>query len=224
MEITILKNIYGANDQKADELRSLLKKNKVFMANIIGSPGCGKTALLEKILHDLGKKFRIAVIEGDIATDRDARRLQRFDTPIALINTDGACHLEALSIEKAIQSFNLKELDIILIENVGNLVCPAEFDIGEHAKIAMVSTTEGDDKPAKYPLLFREASSVILSKMDLLEHTDFNKKAFHIDLQRLNGELPVFEISSTKPQGLGRFYQWLETKYFELYKKNGTWK
>jgi len=220
MEITVLKNIYGANDQKANELRALLKENKVFMANLIGSPGCGKTTLLEKILKDLGKKYRIAIIEGDVATDRDARRLQQFDTPITLINTDGACHLEALSIEKALQGFNLKELDIILIENVGNLVCPAEFDIGEHVKIAMVSITEGDDKPAKYPLLFREASAIILSKMDLLDYTNFNKKAFGIDLQSLNGEIPCFEVSCIRQQGLDRFYQWLESKYFEMYPKN----
>jgi len=219
MEITVLKNIYGANDQKADELRALLKENKIFMANLIGSPGCGKTTLLEKILKDLGKKYRIAVIEGDVATDRDARRLQQFDTPITLINTDGACHLEALSIEKALQGFNLKELDLIFIENVGNLVCPAEFDIGEHAKIAMVSTAEGDDKPAKYPLLFREASAVILSKIDLLDYTNFNKKVFGIDLQNLNGEIPLFEVSCIRQQGLESFYQWLENKYFGMYPK-----
>lgn len=212
MEITVLKNIFGANNEKAHEIRSMLKSKNIFMINLIGSPGCGKTTLLEAILEDLGEVMRIAIIQGDVATDRDARRLQCYNIPITLINSGGACHLEALSIEKAIKGFDLENLDLIIIENVGNLVCPAEFDIGEHAKIAMVSIPEGDDKLAKYPLLFREASTVILSKTDLAVHTNFNKDIFYSDLARLNGNIPVFEIASLKRQGLTGFYQWLRDR------------
>lgn len=210
MEIKVLKNIFGANEEKANEIRQLLTEKKVFMANLIGSPGSGKTTFLEKLMEQLGSKYKIAIIEGDVATERDARRLQRFDRPVTLINTDGACHLEALSIEKALDGFDLDELDFIFIENVGNMVCPAEFDIGEHAKIAIISTPEGDDKPAKYPLLFTEAKAVILSKTDLLPYINFDTEAFLKDVTNLNASIPVFEISSSKEEGLEEVFVWLE--------------
>ncbi len=214
MEITVMKNIMGANEQKADELRALLKKNKVLMVNLIGSPGAGKTTILENTVGALRKKgYKVAVIEGDVATDRDAKRLQRFDIPITLINTDGACHLEALSIEASLNGFDLNDLDIVFIENVGNLVCPAEFDIGEHAKIAVCSVTEGDDKPSKYPLLFREAGAVILNKTDLEQYTNFNRKGFMEDIKNLNGNIPMFEMASMKNPDMEPWVQWLEKKF-----------
>lgn len=213
MEITVMKNIMGANEEKADELRGLLKQNKVLMVNLIGSPGAGKTTILENTIAALKDKGRkVAVIEGDVATDKDARRLQRFDIPITLINTDGACHLEALSIEASLNDFNLRELDMVFIENVGNLVCPAEFDIGEHAKIAVVSVTEGDDKPSKYPLLFREAEAVILNKIDLEQYTNFNRANFLADVKNLNGNIPLFEMESMKSPNLDSWIAWLEEK------------
>ena len=143
----------------------------------------------------LKERFRLAVIEGDVETDKDARRLDKYGVTIALINTSGACHLESVSIEKAFTALDMDNLDLIFIENVGNLVCPAEFDVGEDAKVAVLSTPEGDDKPMKYPLLFREANIIILNKMDLVEHVDFNLSSFYSDIKKLNADLPVIETS-----------------------------
>jgi hydrogenase nickel incorporation protein HypB len=216
MEITVLKNIFGANDEKAGEIRELLKDNGVLMINLIGSPGSGKTTLLEKLLENSGGDYNFAIIEGDVATDRDARRLQKFGAPITLINTDGACHLEALSIEKAIRQFNLNTLDVIFIENVGNMVCPAEFDIGEHEKIAIISTTEGDDKPGKYPLLFRESALVILSKTDLIPYTNFNMGNFMEDLRKLNGDIDVIELAALEGKGISKVNSWINIRLQSL--------
>jgi len=216
MEIKVMKNIFGANQEKADEIRDFLKQKKVLMVNIIGSPGCGKTTLLERTIEKLNGKYKIAIIEGDVATDRDAIRLQRFNTPITLINTDGACHLEALSIDQAVNEFDLDDLDFIFIENVGNLVCPAEFDIGEHAKIAAISVTEGDDKPGKYPLLFTEAEAIILNKIDLVEFTNFSVEYFTEDVRKLNGNAPMFEVSCTKNPEMDAWIQWLEQRLQNL--------
>lgn len=210
MEIKILKNILEANQDKADEIKELLQREKVLMINMIGSPGAGKTTVLEKTIERLKNRYSMAVIEGDIATDIDARRIQKHNVPIVLINTDGACHLESISIQEALSEFDLKKTDIIFVENVGNLVCPAEFDIGEFAKVAVLSVTEGEDKPAKYPLLFREAKALVLNKIDLIEHTDFNKASFDKSVKELNGPLPVFEISCRKDQGIDQWISWLE--------------
>ncbi len=210
MEIKVLKNILEANQDKADEIKNLLKREKVLMINMIGSPGAGKTTVLEKTIERLKGRYSMAVIEGDIATDIDARRIQKHNVPIVLINTDGACHLESISIQEALSEFDLKKTDIIFVENVGNLVCPAEFDIGEFAKVAVLSVTEGEDKPAKYPLLFREAKALVLNKIDLIEHTDFDKAAFDKSVRQLNGPLPVFEISCRKEQGIDQWINWLE--------------
>jgi len=212
MQIKVMQNILQANEKKAAEIRTLLKQKKIFMANLISSPGSGKTSLLEKTLPILKKKYRVAVIEGDVETDRDAVRLDKYGVPIALINTSGACHLESVSIEKAFSALDLDNLDIIFVENVGNLVCPAEFDIGENVKVAVLSTPEGDDKVMKYPLLFREASLVILNKIDLLEYINFNPVNFYNDLKNLNGNIPVIETSCISGLGIDKWVRWLETK------------
>lgn len=209
MEITVMQNIFGANDTKADEVRSMLTGKGVLMVNLIGSPGAGKTTILEKTIEALSGLYSMAVIEGDVATDRDARRLQKYDIPVTLINTDGACHLEALSIEQAVLALDLENTDIIFIENVGNMVCPAEFDVGEHAKIAVISVTEGDDKPGKYPLLFMESKAVILNKTDLQQYTNFNKDFFYSDVRDINYTVPVFEISGYNGTGLDSWISWL---------------
>jgi hydrogenase nickel incorporation protein HypB len=193
-------------------VRALLAAKRVLMVNIIGSPGCGKTTILEKTLAALAGRLRIAVIEGDVATDRDARRLQKYDVPIVLINTDGACHLESASILKALAEFDLTKTDIVCVENVGNLVCPAEFDIGEHAKIAVSSVTEGEDKPEKYPLLFQEAKLLLVNKMDLAPHTGFDRAAFVASVRKVNGELPMMEMSSRTGAGLEPWYGWLQER------------
>lgn len=212
MQIQIMQDVLQANDAKAAELKAILKDKGILMINIISSPGSGKTTLLEKTLPALSSKFKIAIIEGDVATDRDAQRLDHYGVPVSLINTCGSCHLESVSIEKALSVLDLDNLDLIIVENVGNLVCPAEFDIGEDHKIAILSTPEGDDKALKYPLLFQEASLALLNKIDLLEYTDFNKDTFYADLKKLNPNLQVLEISCKKQIGLENWYAWLEEK------------
>lgn len=212
MKITIKQNVLEANDAKAAELNKLLNSKNILMVNLISSPGSGKTTLLEHTISHFKDKYRMAVIEGDVETDRDAQRLSKLDVPVALINTCGACHLESVSIEKAFSVLDLDNLDIIFVENVGNLVCPAEFDIGEHAKIALLSTPEGDDKVLKYPLLFQEAELIILTKSDLLTVTDFNKDIFYDDINNVDSKAKIIEVSCKNNSGLESWFNWLENK------------
>jgi hydrogenase nickel incorporation protein HypB len=209
MEIKIMKNILDRNQNKANEVRSLMSTSNVLMVNIISSPGAGKTTLLERTCEELGSKFRIGVIEGDITTDRDARRLKKFDIPIVVINTEGGCHLDSHSISKVLDLFDLDTLDFLFVENVGNLICPSQFDLGETFKLAVVSTTEGDDKPAKYPMLFREAKAVLLNKIDLIPYTNFNLENFRSDLRHINAGVPIFETSFTRGDGLESWFEWI---------------
>jgi hydrogenase nickel incorporation protein HypB len=210
MEIRVMKNILDRNQNKADEVRNLLREKGVKMVNIISSPGAGKTTLLERTCEALGGKFSIGIIEGDVTTDRDAQRLKKYDIPIVVINTERGCHLDSHSISKALAVFDLDSLDILFVENVGNLICPSSFDLGEAFKLAVVSTAEGDDKPAKYPLLFSEARAVILNKTDLIPYTDFNIETFIKDLSAINPRVPLFRISATKGDGLPGWFEWLE--------------
>jgi len=153
--------------------------------------------------------MRIGVIEGDVTTDRDAQRLKKYNIPIVVINTEGGCHLDSHSISKVLDCFDLDSLDVLFVENVGNLICPSQFDLGENFKIAMVSTAEGDDKPGKYPMLFREAKAVLLNKTDLIPYTNFNIDFFRTDLKNINARIPLFEISCTKGDGLSEWYNWI---------------
>jgi hydrogenase nickel incorporation protein HypB len=210
MEIKIMKNILDRNQNKANEVRELLRMKNVLMVNIISSPGAGKTTLLERTCEELGKRYRIAVIEGDITTDRDAQRLKKFNIPIVVINTEGGCHLDSHSISKVLSEFDLENIDILFVENVGNLICPSQFDLGEEFKLAVVSTTEGDDKPGKYPMLFREAKAVLLNKIDLIPYTNFNFNNFKKDLDKINPQIPLFEVSCTKGDGLKEWFTWIE--------------
>jgi hydrogenase nickel incorporation protein HypB len=209
MEIKIMKNILDRNQDKANEVRNLLLLKKVLMVNIISSPGAGKTTLLERTCEAIGAEFRIGVIEGDITTDRDAQRLKKYNIPIVVINTEGGCHLDSHSISKVLDSFDLDNLDVLFVENVGNLICPSQFDLGESFKMAIVSTTEGDDKPGKYPMLFREAVAVLLNKIDLIPYTDFSFESFSSDLKKINSQIPLFEISCTRGDGLTEWYRWI---------------
>jgi hydrogenase nickel incorporation protein HypB len=209
MEIKIMKNILDRNQNKANEVRSLLASKKIVMVNIISSPGAGKTTLLERTCEKLGTKFKLGVIEGDITTDRDAQRLVKYNIPIVVINTEGGCHLDSNSISKVLDSFDLDNLDILFVENVGNLICPSQFDLGETFKLAIVSTTEGDDKPAKYPMLFRESRAVILNKIDLMAYTNFNFKSFRDDLTKINATVPLLEVSLTRGDGLDKWFEWI---------------
>jgi len=212
MEIKIMKNILDRNQNKANDVRNLLELKKVLMVNIISSPGAGKTTLLERTCEELGAKFRIGVIEGDITTDRDAQRLKKYNIPIVVINTEGGCHLDSNSISKVLDSFELDNLDVLFVENVGNLICPSQFDLGEAFKLAVVSTAEGDDKPGKYPMLFREAVAVLLNKIDLIPYTNFNFDSFSSDLKKINSQIPLFEVSCTRGDGLTEWYDWISEK------------
>ena len=209
MEIKIMKNILDRNQNMADEVRSIMKEKKVLMVNIISSPGAGKTTLLERTCQELSANFRIGIIEGDITTDRDAQRLKKYDIPIVVINTEGGCHLDSHSISKTLGAFNLDNIDVLFVENVGNLICPSQFDLGETFKLAIVSTTEGDDKPAKYPMLFREAKAVLMNKIDLIPYTNFNIVNFKTDMRKLNPKIPILEISCTRGDGLKEWYDWI---------------
>jgi hydrogenase nickel incorporation protein HypB len=207
-----MKNILDRNQHKAEEVRNMLSSKKLLMVNLISSPGAGKTTLLERTCEVLGPKFRIGVIEGDITTDRDAQRLKKYNIPIVVINTEGGCHLDSHSIFKVLASFDLENLDVLFVENVGNLICPSQFDLGENFKIAVVSTTEGDDKPGKYPMLFREAKAVVLNKIDLIPYTNFSLTNFKSDLKMINGRVPLFEVSFTKGDGMAEWFDWITEK------------
>lgn len=195
-QIKVYQDLMGENDRWAQQTRELLARHRVEMVNLIGSPGCGKTALLERLADRLGKGFCFAVLEGDIETTNDAQRLDRKNIVVSQLLTKGSCHLEAKLVHYALRDLPLAELDLVIVENVGNLVCPAEFDIGEHRKIAMLSVTEGEDKPLKYPLLFRVAGAAVLSKIDLLPHLTFDLEACIANIRRINGEVPLFQLSS----------------------------
>ena len=209
MEIRIMKNILDRNSDKAEENRKLLHEKKVMMVNIISSPGAGKTTLLERACEALCDKFSIGVIEGDVTTDRDAQRLKKYNIPIVSINTEGGCHLDSHSISKAMEPFDLESLDILFVENVGNLICPSQFDLGETFKMAVVSTTEGDDKPSKYPMIFSEARAVILNKTDLLPYTNFNVGSYISDLRSLNPRIKMFQTSAVRGEGISEWLNWL---------------
>ena len=208
MEFKVMKRVLDRNRDMAAVVRKNLESRNVVMINMISSPGAGKTSLLERICENLAGQFSMAVIEGDVATDRDAQRLKKYGIPIVLINTDGGCHLDSNSINSAIREFDLDALDVIFVENVGNLVCPSHFDLGETFKLAMVSTTEGDDKPVKYPALFREAGAVVLNKTDLIPYTSFDHASFVGGLRQVNSGVPLFELSCRSGEGLDPFLEW----------------
>lgn len=212
MEIPVIRNVLEANDKIAYNLKNTFAKHKILVLNLISSPGSGKTSLLERTLRDLKGEFRMAVIEGDLQTDNDARRVAATGAKAVQINTDGGCHLNANMIEEALKSFDLNEIDILFVENVGNLVCPVEFDCGEDAKIALLSAAEGDDKPEKYPRLFQLAQVMIINKIDLLDYVDFSVENATRHARALNNNLQVFELSCRTPIGLEPWYDWLRTE------------
>jgi hydrogenase nickel incorporation protein HypB len=220
MEIKVMSKVLAANDAWAQENRAFLKKNNVLMVNLIGSPGAGKTALLEATLDELKMKFKVGVIEGDIATTRDAERIQKKGVPVCQINTGTACHLDANLVSGAIQEIGGAELDIIFVENIGNLVCPAEFDIGERAKIAVLSVTEGDDKIEKYPLLFSEAKAVVITKMRLHPHTNFDLEQAEKSFRQLNPAAPIFKVDSLKGEGVDPWVDFLSSLRHESDRKS----
>jgi len=211
-----MKNILDRNQNKANEVREMLKEKRVLMVNLISAPGSGKTSLLEYTIEALNNNVKIGVIEGDVTTDLDAQRLKKYNIPIVVINTEGGCHLDSHSISKVLPEFDLEKLDVLFIENVGNLICPSGFDLGESFKVAMTSTTEGDDKPVKYPLLFREAGAVILNKIDLMKYTNFNYNHFLKDLRQINPLIPLFPLSCLTNEGMDKWLEWISDKILAM--------
>ena len=204
-----MKDILGQNDAIAAALREKLAEQRVFVLNLLGSPGSGKTTLLEKTIAALNKKLRLAVIEGDLFTSKDADRIARHDVPVIQINTSGGCHLDAPMIEKALKELNTDALDLLIIENVGNLVCPAEFALGEDVKAVVLSVTEGNDKPLKYPLIFKESALTLLNKIDLVPYTDFNVAAATEDITTIHPGAAVLPVSARTGEGLAAWLDWL---------------
>lgn len=199
-KINIKRSVLAADEEYAARVREKLRKESTLMVNMIGSPGAGKTTLLEATLGQL--PFSTAVIEGDVATSRDAERISKTGTPVVQINTQGGCHLEAHLLWKALDRITLPGLDVLFVENVGNLVCPAEFDLGEDYKVAVCSVPEGSDKPLKYPHLFHEAGAVVLTKIDLAPYLDFDRELFWGDVKRLNPLASCLEVASLSGKGI----------------------
>ncbi len=212
MEIKVLRNIMEVNDYIARENRRAFDEKGILVLNMMSSPGAGKTTLLERTLDALKARFSMAVIEGDIATQLDAERIQRHGIRVLQINTQGACHLDANMIRNAIESLDLGGVGILFIENVGNLVCPAEFALGEDVKVTILSVTEGDDKPEKYPVMFQESQVLVINKIDLLPYVDFDLEAARKRAVALNPRLTIFETSCRTGQGLDTWVKWLESQ------------
>ncbi len=208
-EIKVYRDLMGANAEWAQKTREWLKARDLAMLNIIGAPGAGKTALLEKTQFVLGDSLKFAVLEGDVETTRDAERLARHGIHASQLLTGGACHLEAKLVHYALRDLPADEIDLVIVENVGNMVCPAEFDIGEKAKIAVTSITEGEDKALKYPLLFREARAVVLTKLDLLPHVPFDLESCRRAIRQVNPHVPLFELSVISGAGMDAWADWV---------------
>jgi len=209
LKIPVVKNILEANDRIAEENRKLFDSENVAVINLMSSPGSGKTSVLERTADAIKDRVRMGVIEGDIQSTRDAERIAKKGVPAVQINTDGACHLDGNMIRNALPNFDLSALDLLVVENVGNLVCPAEFNVGEHHKISMLSVTEGDDKPEKYPLMFHESSVLLINKIDLLPYVDCSVEAIREVSLRINPKLEIFEISCRTGEGIHQWAEWL---------------
>ncbi|MFC1738568.1 hydrogenase nickel incorporation protein HypB [Planctomycetota bacterium] len=210
-KVSVGKKILSANEEFAQENKQTLDKNKNLCLNMISSPGSGKTTILSRTITDMKGKVKIGVIEGDIQTDLDAEKIRATGAPAIQINTDGACHLTAVQVNKALKDLPVSELDLIFIENVGNLVCPSAFELGESGKIVVLSVAEGDDKPVKYPAIFAKSKVLLINKIDLLStgQVDFELEKTKADSCKLNKNIKIFPISAKTGEGLGAWYDWL---------------
>jgi len=211
-QIAVEKKVLNENQIIAAKLRESFEQHGVFCFNIISSPGSGKTALLERTLERLPRKSRVAVLTGDLQTENDAMRLSKFGFPVRQIITGGTCHLDARMVEKHLAEWNLAELDTLIIENVGNLVCPTSYDLGEAFKIVMLSVTEGEDKPLKYPSIFFKSSLMILNKIDLLPYVPFDANEAKENARRVHPGMEIIETSCTTGEGLDDWMRWIEAK------------
>lgn len=214
--ITVERKILKKNDEIAAENRNQFSQNTIFVVNLLSSPGSGKTTLLEKTIAHLNGELPLAVIEGDVQTDRDAQRISKYNVPVVQIVTNGGCHLEAKLVQDALSNFELNSLDLLVIENVGNLVCPSNYDLGENKKVVIVSTTEGDDKPIKYPNMFRVADACIINKIDLLPYVDFSMEQFKTFAKQSKPSLHFFETSAKTGEGIAGWVDWLKARIVEL--------
>ena len=210
--VAVEKKVLNENQLLANELRQRYGANGVVCVNLISSPGSGKTALLERTLERMDHSQRVAVLTGDLQTENDARRLAKFGFPVKQITTGGTCHLDARMIERHLEDWKLEELDLLIVENVGNLVCPSSYDLGEDAKIVLLSTTEGEDKPLKYPSIFFKSELMLLTKVDLLPYVPFNADLARENARRVHPGMEIIDISSTTGEGLERWMQWLKTR------------
>jgi len=215
--IEVLENLLHENDRQADHNRAHFDEYGVLAVNIMSGPGSGKTSLLEATIKALPAGLRIAVIEGDLETENDAERIRRHGVPAVQITTGMACHLDAHMVHVALHDIKLEGLDILFIENVGNLVCPASFDIGQHCNVLLLSVTEGDDKPSKYPIMFRAADQTLITKTDLLPYIEeFSVARARANITAIRGDLPIIELSSKNGNGLSEWIDWLVESVAEL--------
>jgi hydrogenase nickel incorporation protein HypB len=210
--ITIERKVLEKNDEIAAINRVRFKQHGLFVFNMVSSPGAGKTSLLEAILREVKGRVPIGVIEGDVQTDLDAQRVAKFGVPAVQVVTRGGCHLEAPLVQQALDAIDLSKLKVLVIENVGNLVCPANYDLGEELKVVVLSTTEGDDKPLKYPAMFRNASVLIINKIDLLPYVNCNVEQMKHNARQINPDLLIFETSATTGAGIAAFCEWICNK------------
>jgi hydrogenase nickel incorporation protein HypB len=210
--VPVEQKVLSENERVAAELRQRFRARGIVCVNLISSPGSGKTTLLERTLERFPPGTRVALLTGDIQTDNDARRLARFGFPARQITTAGACHLDARMIERALQGWDLAELDLLLIENVGNLVCPTSYDLGEEAKIVLLSVAEGEDKPLKYPGIFRKAELMVLTKTDLLPYVPFNAEMARAAAREIRPDIEILEVSCQSGAGLDAWMEWLERR------------
>ena len=218
-QIAVEKKVLNENQRIAAELREKFSANRILVLNVISSPGSGKTTLLEKTLQTFDKSTRVVVLTGDIQTENDAKRLARWGYPVKQIVTGGTCHLDAKMIEKHLADWPLDSFDILLIENVGNLVCPSSYDLGEHAKVVILSVTEGEDKPLKYPSIFFKSELMILSKTDLLPYVPFDAELAKSNARTVHPGIDIVEVSSSTGLGMKQWMNWIEKKL--QYVKNG---
>jgi hydrogenase nickel incorporation protein HypB len=219
MKISVVKQVLEANDRIAEQNRRLFEEKQIFVINLMSGPGAGKTTLLEKTIETLGDQYRFGVIEGDIQSTRDAERIAAKGVPAVQINTGGACHLDANMVREALDQLDLTALEVLVVENVGNLVCPAEFKVGEDDKVMLLSVPEGDDKPLKYPLIFHESALLLINKIDLLPYVDCSVQKIREESLRINPHLEVIEISCKTGDGLNDWFGWIKTRMRNKAKK-----
>ena len=212
MRVCVVRNILEANERIAEQNKALFGESRIFVINLMSSPGAGKTSLLEKTIDALKSEMRIGVIEGDIQSTQDAERIASKGVPAVQINTGGACHLDGNMIRDTFSEFDFKNMDLLVVENVGNLVCPAEFKIGEDSKVMILSVAEGDDKPSKYPLMFHESKVLLINKIDLIPYVECRIEKIREDSLKINPDLTIFEISCKTGEGLEGWYSWLRNR------------